>query len=436
MNFYNRENELKLLHETRLLSEQSARMTFIVGRRRIGKTTLIIKAFEEFPFIYLFVARKNEPLLCREFTSVIEMSLKKKVHGEFNSFASLFEFLLSESQTNAFTLIIDEFQEFYQINPSVFSDMQRLWDQYKAKSKMNLVLSGSVFSLMKKIFENAKEPLFGRANERIHLKPFTVGILRQIFNDMHPASKNADLLAFYTITGGVAKYVELFADKKAFTLNRMLNEIFRENSLLMEEGKNLLIEEFGKDYTTYFSILSLIASSKTSRSEIESILGKNIGGYMDRLEKEYQIIKSIRPITAKPGSRNLKYLIEDNFLSFWFRFIYKYRSATEIGNFTYVKQIAERDFETYSGPFLEKYFREKLAETNQYSKIGRYWERGNQNELDIVCIDELNKKITIAEVKRNKERINLIRLEEKATTLLNDFNGYQVQYLALGLADL
>ena len=72
------------------------------------------------------------------------------------------------------------------------------------------------------------------------------------------------------LTGGVAKYVELFVDKGCFTLEKMLNEILRDNSLLIDEGKNLLIEEFGKEYATYFSILSLIASSKTSRSEIES----------------------------------------------------------------------------------------------------------------------------------------------------------------------
>lgn len=436
MKFYNRKNELSLLDSTRLLSEKSARMTFIVGRRRIGKTSLAIKAFERQTFIYLFVARKNEALLCREFVSEIENALQKKVLGEFNTFSKLFEYLLTEAQIRPFTLIIDEFQEFYHISPSVFSDMQRLWDEYKNTSGINLILSGSVFSLMKKIFENSREPLFGRANERIHLKPFTVEVLGQIFKELNPEPKNNDLLAFYTLTGGVAKYVELFADKGAFSLNSMLSEIFRENSLLIDEGKNLLVEEFGKEYTTYFSILSLIASSKTSRSDIESILGKNIGGYLDRLEKEYQLITTVRPVNAKPGSRNQKYLIEDNFLSFWFRFVYKYRSAIEIGNYNYVKQIVERDFDTYSGVFLEKYFREKLAATQQYSRLGRYWERGNQNEIDIVAVDDLHKQMLIAEVKRNKNKINLEVLKAKATKLLVAFPEYQPGFKAFSIEDM
>ena len=174
MKFYDRENELSLLAETRELSEHSARMTVIVGRRRVGKTSLAKKAFEGKPFLYFFVARKTESLLCQEFTEEIELGLKRRVPGEFRTFVKLFESLLIMSQSEPFTLIIDEFQEFYQINDSVYSEMQNLWDRYKSTSKMNLILSGSVYSLMKKIFENAKEPLFGRANERIHLQPISL----------------------------------------------------------------------------------------------------------------------------------------------------------------------------------------------------------------------------------------------------------------------
>ncbi|GAJ18084.1 unnamed protein product, partial [marine sediment metagenome] len=152
--------------------------------------------------------------------------------------------------------------------------------------------------------------------------------------------------------------------------------------------------------------LSLIASSKTSRTDIESILEKDIGGYLARLEKDYSIIKSVRPLLAKPNARVQKYFIEDNFLNFWFRFVYKYRNAIEIGNYKYVNDIVERDFITYSGHFLEKYFIEKLALTKQYSLIGNYWERRNKNEIDIVAINEKEKKVVIGEVKLNSANIN------------------------------
>jgi AAA+ ATPase superfamily predicted ATPase len=124
----------------------------------------------------------------------------------------------------------------------------------------------------------------------------------------------------------------------------MVDFILKDNSPFLNEGKNLLIEEFGKDYGTYFSILELIAQGKTGRSEIESILEKPTGGFLDRLENDYHLIERYKSIHAKPKSRSQKYLIKDNFLKFWFRFIYKNRSAIEMGNFAYVKEIIRCDF--------------------------------------------------------------------------------------------
>ena len=434
MKFYNREKELKNLKNIEQASKESAKMTIIVGRRRIGKTTLIKEAYPQ--KLYLFVSKKNEALLCEEFIKIVEQQLDVKIFGEMRKFKELFEYLMELSTKRAFTLIIDEFQEFLTINKSLYSDMQNIWDSYKDRSQMNLVLSGSIYSLMKRIFEDRKEPLFGRANNKMELKAFTVVTLKEILEDYYPNYTNDDLLSFYILTGGVAKYVEIFVDAKAFTLDKQLDLIFDDYSLFLEEGKNLLIEEFGKEYTTYFSILSLIASSKTSRSEMESILERNIGGYLEKLELEYSIIKKVKPIFAKEGSRTVKYEIVDNFFNFWFRFIYKYRSAIELENYEYVKKIVKRDYETYSGLFLERYFQEKLRLSYAYSAIGNYWERGNQNEIDIVAINEDEKRMLIGEVKRNPKKIDLHKLKQKALKLTSKYSKYSVEYRGFSLEDM
>ena len=367
---------------------------------------------------------------------ILEQSLNTKILGEFKEFSKLFEYIMILAQNQNFTLIIDEFQEFLYINPSVFSDMQNIWDEYKNTSKLNFILSGSIYSLMKKIFEDKKEPLFGRSDKKITLKPFNVNTLKEILKDNYSSFSNKDLLSFYIFTGGVAKYVEIFVDNKAFSFEEQLDLIFEENSLFLEEGKNILIEEFGKEYTTYFSILSLIASGKTSRTEIESILEKNIGGFLDRLEKDFSLIKKIRPIFAKEGSRKLKYEIIDNFFSFWFRFIYKYKSAIEIENYEFVKEILKRDFSVFSGKFLEKYFIEKLKLSKQYSQIGTYWEKANQNEIDIVAINEFNKTLLFAEVKLNKNKIDLELLKQKSQKIVDKFKNYEIKYKAWSLEDM
>ncbi len=437
MKFYNRENELNLLDTTRISAFEQSKMTFMVGRRRIGKTSLLIKSIENKRSLYLFISKKDEVLLCKDFAVEITEQLGIPVFGEIKTFPVLFDFLMEQSKNNPFTLIIDEFQEFYTLNPTIFGEMQKIWDLKYKTTKLNLILCGSIYSLMNKIFENAKEPLFGRANEKINLKPFTIATLKEVLTDHHPTYSNADLLAFFIFTGGVAKYVELFVDKKCFTLDSILNEIFRENSLLLEEGKNVLIEEFGKEYYIYFSILSLIASSKTSRMEIESILEKSVGGYLDKLENDYSLIKSIKPILAKPGSRTQKYYIEDNFLNFWFRYVYKNKTALELGNYEYVKNIIKSDFSTFSGLFLERYFKQKMALEGNFSHIGNYWEKGNLNEIDMICVNQKLKKVTFAEIKLQKSNIKLSTLEEKSQKIIKkEFQEYSINYQGLSLEDM
>ncbi len=437
MKFYDRENELQLLGLIKERSATKAQMTIVVGRRRIGKTSLLRKSVEnDATALYFFVNRKSEILLCEEFKEEIERKLATRIFGSVTKFKDLFQFLMELSETRNFTLIIDEFQEFNFVNPSIYSEMQNIWDSYKEKSKINLILCGSIYSMMKKIFENSKEPLFGRATERLNIKAFNVNTLKEILTDNYPKFEVEDLLAFYAFTGGVAKYVEQLIDKEAFTLSAILDEILRENSLFIDEGRNVLIEEFGKDYATYFSILSLIALSKTSRPEIESILEISIGGYLERLENDFNLIQKVRPIFSKSGGRNVKYAIVDNFLNFWFRFIYKNQSAVEIGNFKYLRTIIDRDYPTFSGKILERYFAMKLSALQLYSAMGSYWEKGNQNEIDIVAVNELEKTVLFAEVKRKSENISIPVLKQKSNNLQNQLPGYVAEFKGFSMEDM
>ena len=435
MKFYNRNDELALLKKADTLKNEHSVMTILIGRRRIGKTTLALQPFTKEPKLYFFVSKKEESLLCEEFLEEIKDKLALPIFGEIRTFENLFALLMQAAQTISFTLVIDEFQEFERLNASIYSVMQRIWDTNKASTKMHLILSGSIYSLMKKIFENAHEPLFGRADFKLHLQPFHGSTLKEILHD-YGAYSSCNLLDFFILTGGVAKYIELFINAQAFDRISMINEIVNPHGLFLDEGRNRLIEEFGKEYGVYFSILSLIANSKTSKGEIESILEKNISGYLYRLENDYNIIKSIKPINAKPNSKVQKYEIVDNFLYFWFRFIFKYQSLIEAGSFEKLKEIILRDFDMFSGKFLEKLFVDQSKEQQHFTHIGSYWERGNQNEIDIVAIDELEKTLMICEVKLAKKRLEQSVLETKAKKLLADYPNYTIQWKLLSLEDV
>jgi AAA+ ATPase superfamily predicted ATPase len=440
MKFYNRNRELIELKRIQNLSfNDFSRMTVVTGRRRIGKTSLIIKSVEKTPTVYLFVGRKNEAALCAEFIPVIARSLETFVPEDIRSFRSLFQLLMELAAQRSFNLVIDEFQEFYNINESVFSDMQNIWDSYRKRTNMNLIVSGSVYSLMQKIFRNAKEPLFGRADNIIKLPAFDITTLKEIMHDYYPDYTNDDLLALYTFTGGIPKYIELFCDSSRLDVEGMIEFMVYENSSFTEEGKNLLIEEFGKNYATYFSILSAISGGINTQPKIESALGnKSVGGQLKRLIEDYNIIVRQRPIFAKRGTQAVRYEIQDNFIRFWFNYFDRYRSLIEIKNFQGLRSIIKNDYPTYSGKMLERYFKQKFAESYLFREIGSWWEpKNDQNEIDIVALKLDKNQAVVAEVKRQKRNFKPDTFAAKVEHLKHKvLPKYKIETSCLSLEDM
>lgn len=436
MRFYNREEEIRLIRRTEEKSLSSACFTVIMGRRRVGKTTLLRKALEGKRYIYLFVSRTNEALLCDTFKKEITDKLSVPIYGTPTRFIELFELLMQHAAREHFTLIIDEFQDFERVNPSIFSDIQNLWDKYSPQAKINFIVCGSIYSLMKHIFEDRKEPLFGRLTSKFILKPFKTSVLIEIMQEYNPAFTPEDLLCLYTLTGGVAKYVSLLIDAGAFTKDSMIDFVTQSDSPLLTEGKDMLIQEFGRDYSTYFSILQLVASGCTRQSEIDSIIGKNSGPYLKNLSEDYSLIRRQLPLLAKPGTRNLRWFMSDNFLNFWFRFIYPHQSAIELEKYGQLNEYIKSHYVQYSGWMLEKYFRERVAETMNVTQVGNYWDTKGENEIDLIALNDFEKRGVVAEVKRNPNKISYTLLAEKVARLPKEFTKYNLSQKGFSLEDM
>lgn len=436
MKFYDRKTEMAILNATWEQSKRSACFTVMVGRRRIGKTALLLESFKENKYLYLFVSRRNEALLCAQFQNDAEKALGLRLFGNITQFRDLFEQLMIYATKENVTLIIDEFQEFERVNPAIFSDIQNLWDQYKQDAKINFIVCGSIYSMMMKLFEDTKEPLFGRLTSKIILKPFSVSVIKEILGDYNAHFTPEDLLCLYTLTGGVAKYITLFMEAGATTVKQMLQYVTRPDSPFLGEGKELLIAEFGKEYGTYFSILQLIASGKTSQAEVDSIIGKNTGAYLVNLEKNYSLISKNKPLFSKPESRKARWVIIDNYLRFWFRFIMPNQSLLEMGRHDLLREYIENNYVQYSGLLLEKYFREKMAERERVTEIGNYWDTKGQHEIDLIALNTLDKTATVVEIKRNPQKINLSALKEKATVIHKELSPYKVEFKGLSMEDM
>lgn len=434
--FYDRIDESQTLSQIEQQSKKTACFTFITGRRRIGKTELLKHFISDKKSAYLFTTRSAEKALCAQWQKTLEESIGLKIFGTVETLSDLFEQIMLYSKENHFTLVIDEFQDIEYVNKVFFSQMQNIWDSNKASSKINLIACGSVYSMMIKIFKDDKEPLFGRSTHNIHLKPFAPSVVKEILKDFNPKYKAEDLLCLYMLSGGVAKYIFLLMYAGAVTKEKMLDSVCNMASPFLSDGRDLLIGEIGKDYGIYFSILQAIASGYTSQSEIDSIIKKNTGAYLQNLQKVFGIVEQIKPLLSKPESRNARWQIVDEYMLFYFRFIFSHQDLIELGNYDMVKQFILRDYETFTGKTLERYFTAKLRQEGSLTKIGGWWDKKSENEIDIITINEFYKSCKVYEVKRQASKLKLDKVETKAKVFMQNLPGYKFEVKCLSMDDM
>ena len=415
MRFFGREIELKELRKVRELSQERSRFTVLTGRRRVGKTELSREAFDDgkTPYLNLPITRQPEVTLCAQLQEEAERVLHLGIHGTCTRFGELFRELMKEAERRPYTLVIDEFQEFDRTNPGVYGDIQHIWDEYHNKTKLNLVVNGSVNRLMNKIFFDDSQPLYGRNTGTLMLKPFGPSLLKEIFRCYKPDYTNSDLLVLWAVSGGVARYVDMMMSAHAFTKAEMLEEIFSPLSAYIPEGRTILADEFGSDYGTYFTLLAAISAGQTTSAELKNLLGTEVGGFLAKLEDQYSIVEKKQPIFAKQTSKNAHFQVDDCFFRFWFRFVHKLSYLNELGRRDRMRDIAERDFDVFSGYALERYFAAKIVEDKGCTRIGSWWDRKGENEIDIVSEDEIAETLAFYEVKIDASRFDATRLAEK-----------------------
>ena len=439
MEFFGREEEIRELRRIRERSRTSSRFTVITGRRRVGKTELVKKAMGDAPYLYFYVTKKAQPELCEEFRQIVETVLGVPFPGRVERFSDILRFVLDRSVEHPTTLFIDEFQDFLKIDESIIGDFAREWDGYHARARINLVVCGSIDRLMGRIFKDDQAPLYGRNTAEFRIEPFGVPLLKEILRRHKPDHSPEDLLALWTFTGGVARHVSLLMDEGATSMEGMVESMVRIGSPCLGEGKALLVEEFGKDYGGYFTVLSSIASGRTRRTEIEQALGGSGGGYITKLEGDYALVAKRQPLFEKSANKNCVYAITDNFLRFWFRFVWKYAYLLELRYHEELRGIILRDYKAFSGPALESYFRAKFVGAHAYTKIGGWWDRKGENEIDLVCENEFANKLDFYEVKRDASRFDRALLARKVDAFFAknpSLKSHEVTWGGLSMDDM
>jgi len=422
MKFVNRKEELKQLEEYYRLSSKRQIITAVSGLRRVGKTTLVREFIKDKKALYFFVyENKTSSELLKEF--VKELREKKLITEleEIGSWNTFFKILFERCKK--YVVVFDEFQNFYNIEKSVFSVIQRNVDENQP-IPIHFIFLGSLVRLFKKIFEDNKQPLYGRVSSKINLSPFSlkdsIYTLKLLgYSDLE------EMLKIYGVFGGFPKY---YADIEKFDLGKksyleIINYLFvQENAPLENEVLDIIKQEFGKRGSLYYSILSAIASGKTKLNEIANFTGtkeSSITRHLSELEDKFGLITSFKSLNSK---KNTRYFIYHPLISFWFKFIYDKFSKYKIGDEKEILSNIKKHFSSFFGRRFEEICREILVKLNKENKLpckinylSNWWGakridgKREEIEIDLIGKNDKLKDILLVECKW-KEKVNPLKI--------------------------
>lgn len=422
MKFYGRTEEIAALQKHLDLVKETAasRMVVVYGRRRVGKTTLVNEAFRnvDVTYLYFFVAGSGkEELMARWKAKIVEVfGLKRE--SNISSLADFIAWVMELSEHRPVVLVFDECQELEKHEPGFYSALQNIWDQNKNTSQTLLILSGSVLSAIKKIFGDHSEPLFGRPDDFQRISAFPVSVIREIAQDFNPELSGMDLLLTYAATGGVARYLELLAPTTQFRYDDILNFIFgRMGGTYRDEADIYLNNEFRAESHIYQIILWAIAQGRTKRSEIQDVVkNTNVSPYLQRLEI-FGLIKRIEPFGSRTETKH-RFEINDLFLKFWRLFVMGNCDDINQNQGARVVRRITPLLPEYLGHVLEQWFRQELLESGRWDAVGAWWDRKGEHEIDLIAVDEIDKRILFGEAKLDPKKFNEIKLRMKAEAFL------------------
>ena len=427
--FIDREKGLRILREFWRSPEH---FLIVYGRRRVGKSRLIkefLKEIDPSYHVYLLAGKKPIRYNLRKFIRKLSKRLGFRLPF-FDSFVELFEYLARILRDRKFLIVIDEFTYLVERDEGVLSDFQEIVDEILPNTNIKLILTGSLVGMMETKVLGYKSPLYGRSQRIIKLPPLGFRAIIEWFGEIG----YSDAFKIYAVTNGVPKYLEFFEGKNIET--EIKKVFFNNSSFLFRDAIELLKEEL-RDPTNYIMILEAIANGLTKLSEISNytfIESTKLTPYLRTL-RHLGIVQRQVPILSPKKARRGIYVISDFYYLFWFRFVSPYFEEIEAEIPESAINDFEKNFNTYLGLPFECLTRKLIRYTlTKYglkpTRIGKWWH--GDIDIDIVAIDDKNKKILFGETKWSKlESRDIYRLPTKLEDKSRAFphkKNYQKMY--------
>lgn len=403
--FVDRVQEMNTLENEYLRSESS--LVIVYGRRRVGKTSLInefIRRHEGFNLYFLATQESELQNLTAFKTQVADKTGNELLKSAEVDWLSVFKVLADYKTEERKIIVIDEFQYLGNSNRAFPSVVQKAWDTILKDANVMLILCGSLVTLMKQQTLEYSSPLYGRRTAQIKLKQIRFSHYGEFFPDL----SEEDLIPFYAVTGGVPKYVESFENVDNI-YEAIRRNVLNKQSYLYEEPFFLLQNEVS-EIGSYFSVIKAIAMGNHKLADISAYINikqTSLTKYL-KILTDLDLIEREVPVTEKNPEKSKMglYRITDNFISFWFKFIYPYRSYLERSEEEYViEQLRKMFIPNYVSFVYEDICREKmwqLVSENKwdfrFDRLGRHW-GPICGEVDILAIDTVGRNMIIGECK-------------------------------------
>ncbi len=368
MKFVNRSDELAALRELKKLSSKKLFLVALYGLRRVGKTRLLLE-FLDGGGLYFFVNRnKTSKELLAEYEAVLK---EKKILGDLEGLPSWDSFFGILVKRAASPVVFDEFQEFAVVEPSVFGILQKTADLHENTGGL-FILSGSLIGLVRHMFEDSKEPLYGRVKKGMRMCPLSVQSVLALGRELELPPE--ETIKLYAIFGGYPKYyvaMEDFALQKKPAEEIISRLLLDKDAPLEDEVRILLSGEFGARGGLYYSILEEIAQGGATISSIAARLGlppTSITRQVGELKDYFEFIGYETPFFGKRGS----YVLRHPLMAFWFRKIsrrYSDYSARNAGLIDAIKKDLNSDF----GHGFETVMRDFVISKLSLGDAARQW---------------------------------------------------------------
>ena len=439
MKFIDREQEMDTLMDE--YNREGSSLIIMYGRRRVGKTKLISEFIKEKNALYFLASQESEVQNRNLFKEKVADFINSDLlhNATVSDWDTIFKAVIETKFQTKPIIVIDEFQYIGKSNKAFPSIMQRIWDTILKDKSVMLILCGSLITMMKEQTLEYSSPLYGRRTAQIRLKQIPFSYYEKYF----PNKSYKELVEMYAVTGGVPKYIESFRNEKDIYC-AIKKHVLSPSSYLYDEPHFLLQQEVA-EIGSYFSLIKTIAAGNSKLSAIASSLQlpqTRLTKYLKTLI-DLDILEREVPITEENPDKSKKglYRIKDNFIKFWFAFIYPNLSFLESDNAQIVMDKIKKSFISGQVSFVyEDVCRQKMWQMNAggmwpftFSKIGRYWD--SNTEIDIAAIDPDGKNLILGECKYWKEPmgINILSaLEEKAKNVSWNKNGRKTWFVLFG----